>query len=42
MHTPKPISSYLVTSSPKNKNAIRAANIGDVLLMNDSLDSDIS
>ena len=42
MQTPNPANSYLVTSSPKNKNAISAANIGDVLLINASLERDIN
>lgn len=42
IHTPNPINSYLVTISPKNKNAINAANIGDVLLINASFDREIN
>ena len=42
MHTPKHISSYFVTTSPRNKKAIIAAKIGDVLLRKASLDKEIS
>lgn len=41
-HTPNPISSCLVTSSPRNKNAIMVANMGEVLLIKESLDKDIN
>ena len=42
MHTPNPTNSYFVITSPKNKNAMIAANIGDVLLIKASLESDIN
>jgi len=41
-HTPKLINCSLVTASPKNKKAIIAAKIGDVLLRKASLDIDIN
>lgn len=40
--TPIPINSYLVTTSPKNKKAIKDAKIGEVFCKNDSFDNDIN
>lgn len=40
--TPIPINSYFVTTSPKNKKAIREAKIGEVFCKNDNFDNDIS
>jgi hypothetical protein len=42
MQTPILMSSDLVITSPKNKKAIRAAQIGDVLLRNATFDKDIN
>lgn len=41
-HTPILINSYLVTTSPKKRKAIRAANIGEVFYRNDNFDKDIN
>lgn len=42
MQTPKLTSSYLQITSPKNKKAIIAANMGEVLFKNDTFESEIS
>jgi hypothetical protein len=42
MQTPKEVSSYFEIISPKNKNAMIAANIGDVFYKNASLERDIN